>query len=291
MPDRQHSGKLLAAHSPRTGSKQTQPARFSTEHISIIALHKAPDIAMPAFEHSHDEYEFMLPLTPIPFLTREGAIYLGEVGFIYPAPSGKLHGIKYGLSDIAHQDIVIAKEYLDDMIAAQGMQGLEFNKPFLLSKYLRAYIDAFCHEYAQGEERDMGKLGHLSALICLELIEAGLRPNTDERREQTGYQKGLRLTAEFLHTNYQNDIAMAELVQMSGFSLNYFSSSFKKFFGHTPQAYLNKLRISQAKLLLENTGNTLGQIAALCGFKKANTFSTAFKTATGMTPREYRKSR
>lgn len=283
--------KLFGAHSPRPDTIQMRFEHSFTGNISIATLIKAPDNVMPAFEHTHDEYEFILPLTSIPFLTREEAVYFGEVGWVYPVPANKRHGVKYDLADVTHHDIAIRKEYLESIIEDKGMTGIEFNKLFRVTRHLSLYIDAFREECGKGEHKDAHKLKHLAALICVELIDEGLSPNVDERKEKSGYQRGLRSTAEFLNANYQSDISMAELAEMCGFSPNYFAVSFKKLFGDTPQAYLTKLRISKAKLLLETSRDTMETIAAECGFKRPNTFTTAFKAATGMTPSKYRDSR
>ena len=61
-------------------------------------------------------------------------------------------------------------------------------------------------------------------------------------------------------------------------------------YGPIPMLMLKKLRISYAKLLLEFSEETIAQIAEQCGFQKANTFSTTFKKATGMSPMEYKKN-
>ena len=71
---------------------------------------------MFAFSHAHDQYEFIIPHTPIPFLLNDDAVYFGAVGYVFPVQSGRGHGMKYSLSDISHSDIVVQKDYLEDLM-------------------------------------------------------------------------------------------------------------------------------------------------------------------------------
>ncbi|HXB92464.1 MAG TPA: helix-turn-helix domain-containing protein [Puia sp.] len=54
--------------------------------------------------------------------------------------------------------------------------------------------------------------------------------------------------------------------------------------------YLNKLRIRHCEQLIKIAGDkklNIPQLASACGFHNRNTFTTAFKKFTGMTPSEY----
>lgn len=59
----------------------------------------------------------------------------------------------------------------------------------------------------------------------------------------------------------------------------------------TPLRYLNKLRISQAKRMLENleTEPSILEISLECGFQSSQYFAVQFRKQTGMTPTDYRK--
>ena len=53
--------------------------------------------------------------------------------------------------------------------------------------------------------------------------------------------------------------------------------------------YINSLRVQLATIMLTETGKPISEIAFDCGFTSFSTFNRAFRSSTGMTPREMRK--
>ncbi len=66
---------------------------------------------------------------------------------------------------------------------------------------------------------------------------------------------------------------------------------FKRHYHQTPHAYLLGRKIGFAKMLLQNTTHSIKSIANHLGFADEHYFANVFKTKTGMTPSQYRKSR
>jgi transcriptional regulator GlxA family with amidase domain len=63
---------------------------------------------------------------------------------------------------------------------------------------------------------------------------------------------------------------------------------FKQQVGITPNGYLTRLRIEQAKSLLAQ-GHALVEVALETGFYDQSHFARCFRTHTGVTPRSYQK--
>ncbi len=59
-------------------------------------------------------------------------------------------------------------------------------------------------------------------------------------------------------------------------------------FALAPMALLQRLRLQRAALLLASGGDSVKQVAQLCGFKNEYHFSTAFKRQQGLAPSHYR---
>jgi len=63
---------------------------------------------------------------------------------------------------------------------------------------------------------------------------------------------------------------------------------FRELFQTSPYQYRLRLCLEKAKILLEETDDTIDQIASKVGFDTYNGFSTAFKKAFSIAPTEYR---
>lgn len=112
----------------------------------------------------------------------------------------------------------------------------------------------------------------LSAYVtrkCPEGLAASLKKHIDET---SNYELSLDdLSKEFFCTK-------AHLVRV-----------YKKAYGITPYDALLKRKITVAKMLLDNTGMTVGEIAEYLGFRDYHYFSNFFKQHTDFSPISYRK--
>ena len=88
--------------------------------------------------------------------------------------------------------------------------------------------------------------------------------------------------------DYAKPITNESLAREYGMSLSGFAHLFKQETGISPREYLLQQRLSAACFLLENTDQSIGEIAANVGFVDALYFSKFFHTRTGMSPTEYR---
>ena len=64
---------------------------------------------------------------------------------------------------------------------------------------------------------------------------------------------------------------------------------FKTLFGQPPAAYMKQYRIKQAMQYLDESDNSIAEIAALVGYENQSKFTQAFKKVTGILPKDYRK--
>ena len=84
-------------------------------------------------------------------------------------------------------------------------------------------------------------------------------------------------------------LKIADMARKVALSPAQFIVRFRRATGLPPQSYLQTLRIKQAKLDLERTGQSVAAISDRLGYSCASHFITQFKRATGMTPFQWRK--
>jgi AraC family transcriptional regulator len=102
--------------------------------------------------------------------------------------------------------------------------------------------------------------------------------------------------ALFAAINYifstEDDVVTAEQVaNVVGFSRYHLSRMFQSFFQEAPRDLIVRTRVERAALRLLGTRASINSIASDEGYANAESFSRAFRTEYGMTPRDFRKLR
>jgi transcriptional regulator GlxA family with amidase domain len=82
---------------------------------------------------------------------------------------------------------------------------------------------------------------------------------------------------------------ITEMVKQSGIPERSFKRRFSKATGYSPIAYVQHLRVEDAKRRLERTNASIDQISWSVGYEDAASFRRLFKRITGITPGEYRR--
>lgn len=85
------------------------------------------------------------------------------------------------------------------------------------------------------------------------------------------------------------DFSVQELAQYFHLSMQKLINIFKAATGSSPLNYITDLRIDKAKHLLNHTGLSVKDIAEQVGYCDVSSFIRKFKSATGLTPNQYRK--
>lgn len=263
---------------------------FSLNHFSIAENSLENKIhSIKPFRHSHDEYEFIFPLTTIPLLYYSGANYIGEVGFCYPVNPYVEHGIEVELHSKVIS-ITVDKVYLNKVKAELGFDGKYFYTRFMYKKNLIDLIRLYEEEYRSEDVNKIAKLNDIVQTIVNQLIKLGLESGKDNRRPEKQYVKNMRNVLLYIEENFRDPkLNIAKIAEYSGYSLAYFTKAFKLYMNDTPIMHLNKRRISEAKILLRSEDLSLSDVAKKCGYKNLSTFTQAFQRVMGMLPSEYRK--
>jgi transcriptional regulator GlxA family with amidase domain len=105
------------------------------------------------------------------------------------------------------------------------------------------------------------------------------RPHSDDRITQS---------ERYLQQHLVDKVSIGALAARIGMSPRTFIRRFKAATGRLPGAYMQMLRVSYAKEMLERGGVPVQIICSKVGYEDVAFFRTLFKRHTGMTPAEYR---
>jgi transcriptional regulator GlxA family with amidase domain len=106
------------------------------------------------------------------------------------------------------------------------------------------------------------------------------RPHTDER---------IRQIEEYLQQHFVGDVSIGVLADIAAMSPRNFIRRFRAATGRLPGAYIQLLRVSAAKEMLENGTASIQEICSAIGYEDIAFFRNLFKRHTGATPTEYRR--
>ena len=122
----------------------------------------------------------------------------------------------------------------------------------------------------------------------IETIAAQTGLSYDLKVEGADKYKTIAAAKNYIINSFSQEICLDDVAEYVSLSSAYFSRLFKQETGENFIDYLIKIRMEQAKNLLETTDKKTYEISEYVGYKKSKYFSKLFKNYTGYTPTEYR---
>jgi CheY-like chemotaxis protein len=151
----------------------------------------------------------------------------------------------------------------------------------------RLLSDADLDRCNRGVATILGK-GLFSAEETLGHVEAALnRQHTLNRATQQLIRKAMA----YIHAHYSESIAREEIAEHVGISADYLTDCFRQELGITPITYIRRYRIRQACELLQNSEQSVTQVALAVGFSDSAHFTRTFQREMNVTPRAYRRNK
>jgi transcriptional regulator GlxA family with amidase domain len=94
---------------------------------------------------------------------------------------------------------------------------------------------------------------------------------------------------EWLAASYAVAAPVSELVERSGLPARTFTRRFARATGYAPIAYVQRVRVEEAKRRLERTSEPVDAISYAVGYEDPASFRRLFKRITGVAPGSYRR--
>ena len=97
---------------------------------------------------------------------------------------------------------------------------------------------------------------------------------------------------DWLEAHFSNpELKVEDMVAQSGMNREDYTQQLKELIGQSPKEFISDFRLKKAIMYLENTDDTLSEIATKAGFADAVVFTRIFKQKTGLTPSKYREQK
>lgn len=163
-----------------------------------------------------------------------------------------------------------------------------FNEPFGRMEpidFWQSQLALLTWFFAKGEEAAK-KFG--TPLLRSLLLQQLLHGKHLEAQPQAGDERIWNAVYHILN-NHASPLAVSDLAQRAGLSQVQFRKLFRRHTGSSPKAYIQKLRLSKAKALMQTDPQmTVKEVAARTGIGDVHYFHEIFRRTYGSSPGEYR---
>jgi len=132
-------------------------------------------------------------------------------------------------------------------------------------------------------------LSHIFAAAATRLVFRGGIDPADLAGSSESLQYLVARAKDFMASNLESEVSLAEVAAACGVSLPYLSRAFRKSTGTSPYRWLMQERINRAKGFLSIPGNTLVGVALTCGFANQSHFTRCFSQVVGISPGRWRR--
>jgi AraC-like DNA-binding protein len=175
------------------------------------------------------------------------------------------------------------------------LSAVKFGHAVRLLRHIVRYVQSACLNDLQEADLSTANLA-LQALgqqqARLNAIPAHISScsETPQTRAEIHSRPLVHLLLERLDLDYAKPITLRQFARDLGMNAAYLSTLFSHTVGIPFKCYLTELRLQKAKELLGNPVNTASQVAFRIGYSSEERFRCAFKKATGLSPRTWRKT-
>lgn len=125
------------------------------------------------------------------------------------------------------------------------------------------------------------------SLSLLKLVVTSLENDPSDIKSGKSLQTW-QLVKHYVCENYQHPINRDEAANVLGLSPSYISQLFQSYSEENFNAFLKRLRIEEAKRLLNMPNMQISEIGRRCGFTNSAYFTRVFKESCGIPPHQFR---
>lgn len=208
------------------------------------------------------------------------------------------HCIRYGDPDGIDS---VLDDLGDDAGIAQALGGnVEFARQSFLYSWAQMELaavwgglqeedaSALFFEYAQmaAEEESIEGLRKLDRQLLHDYAAAVAGMN-----RSMGKYKPVHLCKQFIDERLYEDVSAADVAEQFHFNVDYLSRLFREFEGMPLATYIRNRKLEESATLLRSTSMSISEIGSSLGFSSQSHFTSQFKKAYGVTPKQWRTTK
>ena len=237
--------------------------------------------------HYHDWFEiYYLTSGECSFFIENKSYKLvqGDIAFI---PQGVIHKTNY--STQTHSRIVIncPPESIPVAVSTYVSDGIHIFKSNKIKGEIDSIFKNIKQEYASGGAYSQEILQTYLSYLLVRIVKL-----TEECADNVTDMTCVENAISYIQDNYMNKISLNDTARSCSVSGEHLSRSFKKQTGVGYNEYLSAYRLNMAKkMLINQPGLSVSDIAYHCGFNDSNYFSNLFKKTYGIPPSAIKKNR
>ena len=252
--------------------------------------------------HDHDFWELVIVRNGLGWHLCEEEKFRISAGNVFMVPLGLKHGYK-SVDSLSIYNLLfypeIFKSLDNDLRAIPGFQMLFHIEPKMQpGRRMRGNLrideellpEIVKYVNAMLSEQNKTAPGFQTALTAKFLALVLLISRNCHVADDKYYHHASQISKviSYMEEHYSEELTLKSLARLSGLSLCTFRRRFSEAADISPIAYLLKLRLNKAALLLAGSSLSISETAFQCGFSDSNHFSHQFRNFFGLAPSVYR---
>ncbi|MEW6498054.1 MAG: AraC family transcriptional regulator [Cyanobacteriota bacterium] len=252
-----------------------------------MELFRAKAIHHTYARHFHKSYSIGIIEAGVGGNQYRGSTYLAPpCSIIFMEPEEAHTGYSAEDLPLTYRMLYPSADLMQQLASDLGANGLPyFREPVVHDENLARKI----HHLHWVLEQSQDSLERQSLFV--EVLSAAITRYAQSKVQSVRIGKEQRIVSlieEYLQDNFNSNISLEQLVELTNLNRSYLIRLFRNAIGLPPYGYLTQIRIEKAKQLLAQ-GQSVSDVAIAVGMSDQSHLTRHFKRIVGITPGRYRR--
>ncbi len=266
-----------------------------------LCVFRMPFVEWGRGEHSHNFHEIMVVIGGMAIHHMAGKDQVISMGDLFVVPPGQIHS--YDVLENSGVQVVnvlfdmekmkIDPRDLDQLPGFHALFSIVTTERYEPHLKLEAKDLAFVHAIIEEMEQEQEEMAPGYQFYCgakfRELIVFLSRRYSHVATPAGKHYMKLGSLVGYMEKNLGEELRFEDLAKIAHMSPTSLRRAFGDAFGCSPMAYMQKLRVEKAMLLLADPAKSISDVAFSVGFNDSGYFARVFKQEIGESPKVFRE--